>query len=75
MAEMVNLAFGFTETLRWPWAMCAWRKEAGVPGTKTVVDKVFVYRKVGNVDLKLMVHMSALRNDPGNSLRSDRRWS
>jgi len=31
---------------------------------KTVVDKVFVYRKVGN-DLKLMVHMSALRNDPG----------
>lgn len=38
-------------------------EEEGVPG-KTVVDKVFVYRKVGN-DLKLMVHMSALRNDPG----------
>jgi hypothetical protein len=30
---------------------------------KTVVDKIFVYRKVGK-DLKLMVHMSAVRNDP-----------
>jgi hypothetical protein len=28
-----------------------------------VFDKVFVYRKVGT-ELKLMVHMSAVRNDP-----------
>jgi hypothetical protein len=38
-------------------------EEEGVPGM-TVVDKVFVYRKVGN-ELKLIVHMSAKRNAPG----------
>jgi len=32
--------------------------------TSVVVDKVFAYRKVGT-ELKLMVHMSALRNMPG----------
>ena len=38
-------------------------EEEGVPGM-TVVDKVFVYRKVGN-ELKLIVHMSAKRNARG----------
>lgn len=38
-------------------------EEEGVIG-KTVADKVFVYRKVGN-ELKLIVHMSAKRNAPG----------
>lgn len=32
--------------------------------TSVVVDKVFVYRKIGT-ELKLMVHMSALRNESG----------
>ena len=38
--------------------------------TSVVVDKVFVYRKVG-AELKLMVHMSALRNERANKLSSD----
>ncbi len=36
----------------------------------TVVDKVFVYRKVGN-ELKLIVHMSAKRNMPGDLASSE----
>jgi len=44
--------------------VCLTERVAGGEKT-TVVDKVFAYRKDDDHNLKLIVHMSALRNEPG----------
>ena len=40
------------------------RNEVNIGGTETVVDKVFVYRKDDDGNLRLIVHNSAVSNLP-----------